>query len=258
MCIDAPDAGIDFYTTFYLRMVDLHTVLVMEGYDVSFVAVQEAMTDNNYNDKFKRVWTQWKNERGFLIKRRVLTELGVKVKWARGSKIHVDLDDKMALWHDFKPRRRFGQLVSTWGSAKPPPGVHSGQPFANKIFFQAAFDAFQQWAVAGKLCLKAYHIAWIIMVVDYGLTRRRHTTMGLSNSHPKNKAWITDLHKRVRQVVIDHFSNYPKEYSKDMRGWKWGEYGLYVHESGFKDEWQEPGREGKGKAPKGGEGEAKD
>ncbi|GJP75474.1 hypothetical protein CLOP_g5916 [Closterium sp. NIES-67] len=88
MCIDAPDAGIDFYTTFYLRMVDLHTVLVMEGYDVSFVAVQEAMTDNNYNDKFKR--------------------------------------------------RRFGQLVSTWGSAKPPPGVHSGQPFANKIFFQAA------------------------------------------------------------------------------------------------------------------------
>ncbi|GJP50570.1 hypothetical protein CLOM_g9721 [Closterium sp. NIES-68] len=151
MCIDAPDAGIDFYTTFYLRMVDLHTVLVMEGYDVSFVAVQEAMTDNNYNDKFKRVWTQWKNERGFLIKRRVLTELGVKVKWARGSKIHVDLDDKMALWHDFKPRRRFGQLVSTWGSAKPPPGVHSGQPFANKIFFQAAFDAFQQWAVAGKL-----------------------------------------------------------------------------------------------------------
>ncbi|GJP41923.1 hypothetical protein CLOM_g1539 [Closterium sp. NIES-68] len=58
--------------------------------------------------------------------------------------------------------------------------------FANKRFWDAAWAAFRDYSSDGKLCLKAYHIAWIIMVVDYGLSKVKKSTMNLSNSHRKN------------------------------------------------------------------------
>ncbi|GJP53224.1 hypothetical protein CLOM_g12402 [Closterium sp. NIES-68] len=127
-------------------------------------------------------------------------------------------------------RSQANQPLSTWGLDE-----ESGMSFANKRFWDAAWAAFRDYSSDGKLCLKAYHIAWIIMVVDYGLSKVKKSTMNLSNSHRKNTRWVTSVREVVRRVVRDHFTRHNPIYCSKMRGFQWGDWGLYVHESGFEE-----------------------
>ncbi|GJP77531.1 hypothetical protein CLOP_g7909 [Closterium sp. NIES-67] len=178
LCMDAPDAALNFYPTHDLREQVLHGV-ISEGYIVSFIQFKETMKDQKLVDRFKRAYTQWKNERAFQIKRSVLESFGVPVEGLRAAEIYLEVGLKADLWADFSPKAN--QPLSTWGLDE-----ESGMSFANKRFWDAAWAAFRDYSSDGKLCLKAYHIAWIIMVVDYGLSKVKKSTMNLSNSHRKN------------------------------------------------------------------------
>ncbi|GJP78841.1 hypothetical protein CLOP_g9108 [Closterium sp. NIES-67] len=76
--------------------------------------------------------------------------------------------------------------------------------------------------------------------------------MALSNSHPKNKTWVDSIHELMREVVIDWFDRHPRVYNAEMKGFKWGRHGLYIHHSGFEEEWKE--KKGKGGGKKGWQG----
>ncbi|CAI7845282.1 unnamed protein product [Closterium sp. NIES-54] len=145
---------------------------------------------------------------------------GVPIARRHGMPTADSLKDK------FKPRPF--QPLSSWGADEV-----SGQPFANHRFYDAAYAAFHDYQVDGKLCLKAYHVAWTIMVIDYGLAKTKKSTMNLSNSHRKNSRWVASIREKVRRVVSEHFTRHNPVYSPEMKGFRWGEHGLFIHESGF-------------------------
>ncbi|CAI6002780.1 unnamed protein product [Closterium sp. NIES-65] len=158
MCMEAEDHLITFYPSFEKRILVLHEV-ISEHYVVPLIILKEAMADKTRRDAFKRVYTQWKNERGFYVKRTVLEGLGVPMSGLRAAEIHIDTELKEELWGEFGPSA--DALLSTWGNAED-----SDLPFGNEIFFNAAMDAFGEFAVGNDICLKAYHIAWTILVLS--------------------------------------------------------------------------------------------
>ncbi|CAI7759276.1 unnamed protein product [Closterium sp. NIES-53] len=157
MCMEAEDHLVTFYPSFDMRIRVLHDV-ISEHYVVPLILLKEAMVDKTRRDAFKRVYTQWKNERGFYIKRTVLEGLGVPMSGLRAAEVHIDTDLKEDLWGEYGPSA--DAQLSTWGNAED-----SDLPFGNEIFFNAAMDAFGEFAVGNGICLKAYHIAWTILVV---------------------------------------------------------------------------------------------
>ncbi|CAI5940292.1 unnamed protein product [Closterium sp. NIES-65] len=158
MCMEAEDHLITFYPSFEKRILVLHEV-ISKHYVVPLIILKEAMADKTRRDAFKRVYTQWKNERGFYVKRTVLEGLGVPMSGLRAAEIHIDTELKEELWGEFGPSA--DALLSTWGNAED-----SDLPFGNEIFFNAAMDAFGEFAVGNDIFLKAYHIAWTILVVS--------------------------------------------------------------------------------------------
>ncbi|CAI5955551.1 unnamed protein product [Closterium sp. NIES-65] len=158
MCMEAEDHLITFYPSFEKRILVLHEV-ISEHYVVPLIILKEAMADKTRRDAFKHVYTQWKNERGFYVKRTVLEGLGVPMSGLRAAEIHIDTELKEELWGEFGPSA--DALLSTWGNAED-----SDLPFGNEIFFNAAMDAFGEFAMGNDICLKAYHIAWTILVVS--------------------------------------------------------------------------------------------
>ncbi|CAI7903938.1 unnamed protein product [Closterium sp. NIES-54] len=158
MCMEAEDHLVTFYPSFDMRIRVLHDV-ISEHYVVPLILLKEAMVDKTRRDAFKRVYTQWKNERGFYIKRTVLEGLGVPMSGLRAAEVHIDTDLKEDLWGEYGPSA--DAQLSTWGNAED-----SDLPFGNEIFFNAAMDAFGEFAVGNGICLKAYHIAWTILVVS--------------------------------------------------------------------------------------------
>ncbi|CAI5965543.1 unnamed protein product [Closterium sp. NIES-65] len=66
-----------------------------------------------------------------------------------------------------------------------------------------------------------------------GLAKVKKTDWNVSNSHWKNTEWMTGLHRNVRWIIKDHFTRHTPVYNTVVQGFKWGDRGLYVHESGF-------------------------
>ncbi|CAI5521029.1 unnamed protein product [Closterium sp. Naga37s-1] len=117
----------------------------------------------------------------------------------RAAEIHIDTELKEDLWGEYGPSA--DAQLSTWGNAEV-----TDLPFGNEIFFNAAMDAFGEFAVGNDICLKAYHIAWTILVIDYGLSKVKKSTMNLTNSHRKNTRWVASIRRVVKRAVTDHFS----------------------------------------------------
>ncbi|CAI5985943.1 unnamed protein product [Closterium sp. NIES-65] len=113
MCMEAEDHEINFYPSFEKRILVLHAV-ISENYVVSLLQLKEAMQDQKRIDTFKRVWTQWKNERAFYIKRAVLEALGVAVTGLRASELHIDVELKCDLWDTYRPVR--AEEDQQWGA----------------------------------------------------------------------------------------------------------------------------------------------
>ncbi|CAI5933359.1 unnamed protein product [Closterium sp. NIES-64] len=225
--MEAEDHLVTFYPSFEKRIIVLQEV-ISEHYVVPLILLKEAMADKTRRDAFKRVYTQWKNERGFYVKRTVFEGLGVPMSGLRAAEIHIDTELKEDLWGEYGPSA--DAQLSTWGNAEV-----TDLPFGNEIFFNAAMDAFGEFAVGNDICLKAYHIAWTILVIDYGLSKVKKSTMNLTNSHRKNTRWVASIRRAVKQAVTDHFSHVNPVYDPRMKGFKWGNFGLFVHESGFEE-----------------------
>ncbi|CAI5991534.1 unnamed protein product [Closterium sp. NIES-64] len=156
--MEAEDHLVTFYPSFEKRIIVLQEV-ISEHYVVPLILLKEAMADKTRRDAFKRVYTQWKNERGFYVKRTVLEGLGVPMSGLRAAEIHIDTELKEDLWGEYGPSA--DAQLSTWGNAEV-----TDLPFGNEIFFNAAMDAFGEFAVGNDICLKAYHIAWTILVAE--------------------------------------------------------------------------------------------
>ncbi|CAI5534035.1 unnamed protein product, partial [Closterium sp. Naga37s-1] len=155
MCLEWPDDAIDFYPTLEQRLQVLYQV-ISETHIINMTQLREAMEDKNIVDVFKRAWTSSKNDRGFHLKRRVLVTFGKKVEGLRAADLWMGTKKKKKMWKKYQPRRN--QRVSSWGNNR------EGLPFANGRFVDAVRELFRNLCVGRRVCVKAYHIAWSIMV----------------------------------------------------------------------------------------------